>query len=175
MSQCSNRSVKIVIFRYNWTLKSHLATSTAHYLPIILIFSQIDRARLTSKMLDGLTLPLYSELLYQIHSQALSDCRELLFANTADRAYPILWNILKCCSGSYTSVRITYSRVVNPRTYCTYILFHSYKELKVKVPFYQLYQKVFGRYRTATSDEPMILPSIYISALYVPGIKPLPS
>lgn len=50
---------------------------------------------------------------------------ELFLAYAANRANPIIGNVLECSSGSDTSVGISHSRVVNPFADCAFVLFHS--------------------------------------------------
>jgi hypothetical protein len=47
---------------------------------------------------------------------------ELIFAYTTDGAYPIIGDILKCCSWLDATVRITYCGVIDVTAYFTYIL-----------------------------------------------------
>ena len=50
---------------------------------------------------------------------------EIIFTYSAKRANPIIWNIFKCCSRSYSTFRISFCRVINPTTYCANVLFHN--------------------------------------------------
>ena len=51
--------------------------------------------------------------------------REVVFSYSAERANPIIGNILKRCSGSYAAIRISHFGVVNVPAYITYILLHN--------------------------------------------------
>jgi len=50
---------------------------------------------------------------------------ELVFADSADWAYPIVGKVGERSAGFYAIVRVTYGRVVNPVANFTYIFFHS--------------------------------------------------
>lgn len=50
---------------------------------------------------------------------------ELVFSNSAHRAYPVVGDIGKSCSGSDTAVRITYGGIIYPSAYSTYIFSHN--------------------------------------------------
>ena len=50
---------------------------------------------------------------------------ELVFADTAYRAHPIIREVLKCCSRLYTIIGITDLWVVNVSTYVANILLHN--------------------------------------------------
>lgn len=51
--------------------------------------------------------------------------RKFIFADSAERANPIFWKVLKCCSGLYAVVRIAYFRVIYITTSVTNVLFHN--------------------------------------------------
>lgn len=51
--------------------------------------------------------------------------REIVFTYSAERANPIFWKVLKCCSGLYAVVRIAYFRVIYITASVTNILFHN--------------------------------------------------
>lgn len=48
-----------------------------------------------------------------------------VFADTAEGAYPIVGNILKCGSGSDASVGITYFGVIDPLAYSADVFVHN--------------------------------------------------
>lgn len=50
---------------------------------------------------------------------------KLVLADSTDRTYPVIRNILKCRSGCNTMFGIPYFRIIDPITYYTYILVHS--------------------------------------------------
>ena len=51
---------------------------------------------------------------------------EILVGHSSQGADPIVGNVFKQCSWGYTTIRVSYCRVVNPITYCAIIfLFHS--------------------------------------------------
>lgn len=50
---------------------------------------------------------------------------KLVLADSTDRTYPVIRNILKCRSGCNTMFGIPYLRIIDPITYYTYILVHS--------------------------------------------------
>ena len=49
-----------------------------------------------------------------------------IFSKSANRTYPIVWNILKCRSRSNTAIRITYYRIINVSTWFAFKFFHSH-------------------------------------------------
>lgn len=51
--------------------------------------------------------------------------REIVFSYSAERANPIIGNILKRCSGSYAAIRISHLRIIYISTCITYILLHN--------------------------------------------------
>jgi hypothetical protein len=51
--------------------------------------------------------------------------REVVFSYSAERANPIIGNILKRCSGSYAAIRISHLRIIYISTCITYILLHN--------------------------------------------------
>lgn len=51
--------------------------------------------------------------------------RELILANTTERTYEILWEILKRCAWLYASLWHSYFWVVLPAAYVANILFHN--------------------------------------------------
>ena len=55
----------------------------------------------------------------------LLDNAEVVLANTAEGAYPVVWNILESCSRLDAAVRIAYFRVIDITAYITYILLHN--------------------------------------------------
>lgn len=62
----------------------------------------------------------------------ISDCelivffyREFVLTNSAERANPIFWKVLKCCSGLYAVIRIAYFGVIYITASVTNVLFHD--------------------------------------------------
>ena len=51
--------------------------------------------------------------------------RELVLADTTERTYEILWEILKRCAWLYACLWHSYLWVILPAAYVTYILFHN--------------------------------------------------
>ncbi len=51
--------------------------------------------------------------------------REIVLTYSTERANPIFWKVLKCCSGLYAVVRIAYFRVIYITASVTNILFHN--------------------------------------------------
>lgn len=54
------------------------------------------------------------------------DLGKLIFANSAERTYEIVGEILKGSSGSNAVFGIAYFRVINPITYFTYVFIHNF-------------------------------------------------
>ena len=52
---------------------------------------------------------------------------EVFLSYSAKRAYPVGGKVLKCCSGSYSVVRISSCGVIDPMAHCAFVLFHSAK------------------------------------------------
>ena len=50
---------------------------------------------------------------------------ELILANTAKWAHPIIWDVLESCSWGNAIVWVAYCWVIYPSTYVTYILLHN--------------------------------------------------
>ena len=50
---------------------------------------------------------------------------KIFFGYSAERANPIFGDVSKGCTGSDTTIGVTYFGVVNPLTHCAYILFHN--------------------------------------------------
>ena len=46
---------------------------------------------------------------------------ELVLANSAKWAYPIVWDVLEGCSWGNAAIRVAYCWVIYPTTYVTYI------------------------------------------------------
>lgn len=80
------------------------------------------RFRMTSQKNPG-TLPL-PDLCTQ-YSFFLFDRFELIFADAADRAHPIVGKIGERSPGRNTVVGVAHSRVIDPVTYFTYVFVHS--------------------------------------------------
>ena len=57
--------------------------------------------------------------------RGLSDWIEVLLCYAANRASPILGDILERRSGSDTAIGIADLRIIDPSTYCADILFHG--------------------------------------------------
>lgn len=55
-----------------------------------------------------------------------------VFANAAERAYPIFRYIFPGCARSYSVIRIAYFWVINITAYITYIFIHFISSLFVK-------------------------------------------
>lgn len=50
---------------------------------------------------------------------------EIVLANSAERANPIIWDILECCTWSDAALWITYFWIINPTTNVAYIFLHN--------------------------------------------------
>ena len=50
--------------------------------------------------------------------------REVLFRNSAERAYPVIWNVFKGSSWFYSAVWISYLWVIDVATDIAYVFFH---------------------------------------------------
>lgn len=55
----------------------------------------------------------------------LVDLLKVIFPYTAQRAYPIIWNVFECSSRSDTTFRISLFRVVNPITNFANVFIHN--------------------------------------------------
>lgn len=72
---------------------------------------------------------------------------EIIFADTADGAYPVVWDILESCSGRDAAVGIACRGIVDPVAYCTSVFFHSqnvFNGFKIGFQYSKLPNHPFG-------------------------------
>lgn len=63
---------------------------------------------------------------------------ELVLANSAKWAYPIVWDVLEGCSWGNAAIRVAYCWVIYPTTYVTYILLHNVSVFEVNTALISL-------------------------------------
>lgn len=63
---------------------------------------------------------------------------ELVLANSANWAYPIVWDVLEGCSWGNAAIRVAYCWVIYPTTYVTYILLHNVSVFEVNTALISL-------------------------------------
>lgn len=78
---------------------------------------------------------------------------ELVLANSAKWAYPIVWDVLEGCSWGNAAIRVAYCWVIYPTTYVTYILLHNVSVFEVNTALISLLSiKSGGQLLLAESD-----------------------
>lgn len=78
---------------------------------------------------------------------------ELVLANSAKWAYPIVWDVLEGCSWGNAAIRVAYCWVIYPTTYVTYILLHNVSVFEVNTALISLLSiKSDGQLLLAESD-----------------------